>query len=462
MVNETQQRRFDIVGSLPLELTIQVIRYLDCTDIIRSQRVSKQWHALLSSEAILKQSLREKLTSLGLDLKGTNVPIDNANRYFQWHHRIQYGRPIKKIFLPWTAESTLSPVTARGITYHSRRLCYFIRSDQDIYILNLETGERSTYSRGYGNIWTMIKGTALSDRYLVEVAAQPLGQLYSTVATVWDMQTSQRLINRLPDYPRLSSFVKDKVVISCGHGGVDCSVYIWDLTSNLIQKVEGRFSDPSMLHIAPDEDVLVVFEVNWKMATPLVWQSKWSLTTGKLLEEKQFCLPLEGRFHISPHKRTIFRALFFDSTFSYRTVSWHALARSNGKQADLHLIYDYTADELRARWIECAGLHREPYNFNRPAILTPNFTYYFALNIKQPAVYNVPSSTTTLLPDKLDTRVVAGSESLQGRFAPFFHSFGDQEVFGLAGEGGVQLWFFNPNFVPDLLDGKLLRLGNNH
>lgn len=29
-------------------------------------------------------------------------------------------------------------------------------------------------------------------------------------------------------------------------------------------------------------------------------------------------------------------------------------------------------------------------------------------------------------------------------------SFGNREVFGLASADGVQFWFFNPNFVPDI------------
>lgn len=29
-------------------------------------------------------------------------------------------------------------------------------------------------------------------------------------------------------------------------------------------------------------------------------------------------------------------------------------------------------------------------------------------------------------------------------------AFGDREVFGLATDIGIQLWFFNPNFAPDL------------
>ena len=48
-------------------------------------------------------------------------------------------------------------------------------------------------------------------------------------------------------------------------------------------------------------------------------------------------------------------------------------------------------------------------------------------------------------------RRLSGSELERGGEA--VKPFGDQEVFGLAGDGGVELWFFNPNFVPDLRDG---------
>lgn len=32
--------------------------------------------------------------------------------------------------------------------------------------------------------------------------------------------------------------------------------------------------------------------------------------------------------------------------------------------------------------------------------------------------------------------------------------FGDHEVFGVANEDGIQLWFFNPNFTPDIPDAE--------
>ncbi|KAL1975063.1 hypothetical protein VTN31DRAFT_3455 [Thermomyces dupontii] len=64
-----QQRQFDIIGSLPLELIIQVTHNLNATDVVRSRRVSKRWRAIFSSQPITTHVLRETITSLGLHPK---------------------------------------------------------------------------------------------------------------------------------------------------------------------------------------------------------------------------------------------------------------------------------------------------------------------------------------------------------------------------------------------------------
>lgn len=46
MVEKSQQHQFDILGSLPVELVAQVVRYLDRTDIVWNQRVRTAAHFL--------------------------------------------------------------------------------------------------------------------------------------------------------------------------------------------------------------------------------------------------------------------------------------------------------------------------------------------------------------------------------------------------------------------------------
>ena len=102
-------------------------------------------------------------------------------------------------------------------------------------------------------------------------------------------------------------------------------------------------------------------------------------------------------------------------------------------------------------------------------ILTPNIVYSRAKKIQKLIVYDTTNGTTTLpLPSyRWDSRVVterepveswvqrlgrANSEDEEHCLVPF----GKQEVFGLAGKGGAELWLFNPNFAPDLPDAPPL------
>lgn len=122
----------------------------------------------------------------------------------------------------------------------------------------------------------------------------------------------------------------------------------------------------------------------------------------------------------------------------------------------MQFTYDYCLDELSARWVEADPL----YTDNHLAILTPNIVYYWASQIIQPAIYNVPNRTITLPSYQLDIRVFTNRNSSDpwferhdDRIYPNFGDvkpFGNQEVFGLVGKGGFELWFFNPNFVPDV------------
>ncbi|KAL1973754.1 hypothetical protein VTN31DRAFT_5314 [Thermomyces dupontii] len=95
---------YDIVGSLPLELLINVVERLDVADIVRSQRVSKRWRKILSCDTIIAHILRETLDFLDLHSGGVSIDVAMADamRYFRWRHGLEHARPVKKIFLPWS------------------------------------------------------------------------------------------------------------------------------------------------------------------------------------------------------------------------------------------------------------------------------------------------------------------------------------------------------------------------
>lgn len=82
---------------------------------------------------VLRQSLAF------LNVEGIDETSVDATDYFRWQHGLQSGRPVKKLFLPWT-ESELG---VSDIWYHSRRLFYRTFAANDLEMMDLVTGERS-------------------------------------------------------------------------------------------------------------------------------------------------------------------------------------------------------------------------------------------------------------------------------------------------------------------------------
>ncbi|KAL1973995.1 hypothetical protein VTN31DRAFT_5555 [Thermomyces dupontii] len=204
-----------------------------------------------------------------------------------------------------------------------------------------------------------------------------------------------------------------------------------------------------------DEDVLVVFEINWNEQPPLVQQTKWSLTGGERLDCKRFPLSLGGR---PVAGKDILPAW-------HRTYGRKTMAQLNLKNADVVMLlaYNHAVDRLSVRWINCA----DPINdFGMPGPrvpLAPRIFYRWAPGCEGIAVSDTATGMTTVHPYQLDTREVSARKLLSARRPPasrspnvtqilasFLLPFGDNEMFGLASDDGTQLWFFNPDFTPDL------------
>ncbi|KAL1997092.1 hypothetical protein VTN49DRAFT_7957 [Thermomyces lanuginosus] len=134
---------YDVAGSLPLELLVRVVEYLDLEDIIRRQRVSKRWRTILSCDTIITPYLRETLAFLGLDLNGASTDAANADAmsYFRWRHGLERAQPVKKIFLPWPTH--FANLGSGRVHCRSRRLCYNIPVSNKAVVLDLETGKRN-------------------------------------------------------------------------------------------------------------------------------------------------------------------------------------------------------------------------------------------------------------------------------------------------------------------------------
>lgn len=241
-------------------------------------------------------------------------------------------------------------------------------------------------------------------------------------------------------------------------------IYIWDLSTDDIQEI-GSFCELWLWHMDVDENVLVTFEIDWdKYYPPEVQQTKWTLT-GRLLDRKHFHLPPPGRRvdevgfppgGLSPNHRT----------FGHKTVT-QLFSRTDDKLTMMDLMYDYAIDKLSLRWNDEA-LPIETTDSTEfceliiPHMITPYITYQWIHHLNRFDICNAADGTITLHPYQLDIREVRTCDKVipnsrpRARFGtelseqPRMLPLGDREVFALVSYDGIQLWFFNPNFVPNV------------
>lgn len=281
----------------------------------------------------------------------------------------------------------------------------------------------------------------------------------------WNLHTSQKVVKRHTPWSDVEIvIVKDKVVIVPRFSSSDnrsFCVCVWDLHGNRLYEF-GSFSDLYLWHVDADENVLITIEFNWNAHPPEVRQTKWTLIGGQKLRQKHFRVSLEGRpvniLDFGPSRNDYYRS------YSHKTITLMESLSEN--QTILHIMYDYAVDRLSFRWIDCA------YPITELVLLscgspTPHIIYRWAHQLRGVAIHNADTGTISVRLYQLDVHEV-GVRNLLGADLPppsrpigFFdlldcasQCFGDREVIGMPSEDGIQLWFFNPDFLPDITDAE--------
>lgn len=230
-----------------------------------------------------------------------------------------------------------------------------------------------------------------------------------------------------------------------------CPVYVWDLGLNHLQAI-GNFSGLKFCHVAAAENILVAFQVYFERETPEVRQTKWTTTTGQLLEEKIFRLPVSVDIPVDANVRLLRSPC---RTFGHKTVTQFHFGTD--VYSTMHLEYDYAVDWLNVRLIHSVNPGDGTIVRDRPILVTPNLVYRWMRDNGQPVTYDATTGISIRYSSHLpDTRVLRPYYSMGGpiheREYYWLLSVGDRDAFGLVGDGGVQLWFCNPKFVPDFLE----------
>lgn len=132
-INERSFQK-DILGALPLEIAVQIIKCLSLNDAHLLRRVSRRWYDVLSSKPACSVLLRlytgGSFTSLGDDFKSTLIHYSRRRR------RLEHGNPLAefRINLPFaTGQEILS------FDYSEGRYAWLTDGDTTIVVYNLCT-----------------------------------------------------------------------------------------------------------------------------------------------------------------------------------------------------------------------------------------------------------------------------------------------------------------------------------
>jgi len=331
-------------------------------------------------------------------------------------------------------------------------------------MLDLDTGRRSTWIDDEVNedtagdlYWNLF----LSDNYLVFLC----GDLYDELTyfsslfassngavcrhlTVCDIHTSQRWVKVFPCYTDVVCIEKDKMIIR-GTASLPFTIYCWDLGTNQVQEIGscGGLDSVLLWHMDADENILVVFEIDWKKHPPETQQTKWALTGG-LLDKKHFPLSLSGY----GLEETKFRPRHRGSrTFDRKTV---AQLSSEDEKIIINFMYNYAIDKLSFLRID----NSVPLDRFGCELLTPFISYEYNSLLNGLDICNSANGTSVMHPYHLDFREVQTNKYFRrygtSDWGPELIWFGDSEVLGVVGHEGIQFWFFNPNFAPDIPGAK--------
>lgn len=277
----------------------------------------------------------------------------------------------------------------------------------------------------------------------------------------WDTYTLRQQARKLPCVFDHISLERDKLIMVDTEFEPPYTIHIWDLSSGCFRKIN-TFSDLCLWHVDADENILVAFEIDWDKHPPEVRQTKWNFT-GQLLDKRQFNLSLSDRDVdgkiLELSKSVIDLPRYSCRTYGHKRV--RNLSHCGTQRREIHLMYDYAIDKLSAQWFDKAPPAFDYFNLPPVAVLTSKILYYWCRDRRWLMLFNADNISVLTRPYQFDAREIRvrkllwpSASSQDGATADERERalliFGDREVFGAATEDGIQLWFFNPNFTPDL------------
>jgi len=141
-----QDFRHDIVGTLPLELVIQILQEVDLRTAFLSRRVSKKWAIILSSPRVVEAILRPWLSRGDPGLHTPQGrPSQTASSIMAEHiDAFCTGRPFSELTVIYNVSEDQSS-RHRLLAYSNGIVSWYDESSREIIILQLKSGISKTW-----------------------------------------------------------------------------------------------------------------------------------------------------------------------------------------------------------------------------------------------------------------------------------------------------------------------------
>lgn len=212
---------WDIVGTLPIEVSIQILEYLEPVQVIRLRRVSRRWRGLLGAEDLCRAVLQRWFP---LDARRNGSP----QRSWSWLLENSASRDLailrqeigKRVVLEWQRSQSSS------MTLHN----YPIRSFLGDRVATIEVFDRSICVVDLAKCEVLIKGLATPERQLLTdvclmkdyVMARVLG---GGRTFVWNIATRECKLIRKPNSYILDAVVDGNTFLATLHGESQAILY---------------------------------------------------------------------------------------------------------------------------------------------------------------------------------------------------------------------------------------------
>ncbi|KAJ5778536.1 hypothetical protein N7520_001782 [Penicillium odoratum] len=232
-------------GNLPLEIVALVAEYLNLADLILLQRVSRQWHRVLSSFMVQSAAIRATV--------GGDIVVSDCKAAIQKRLRLERGKPYKQVSLPSPLDAEHNTFIHPGMLGYSNGILAWLEGETDlrsIAIFHLRTGKTDRLATENRDQLMELK----ISRSLIAVMSR------RGYCHIWDIHTHEHQAFRLPSNDFSYFVVSDRKV------AFDYREYIihWAWDSAIARRIPIK-TGILLLALHPSEDKFTVVRVGDKV-----------------------------------------------------------------------------------------------------------------------------------------------------------------------------------------------------